>query len=489
MRDLSNSYILTIDLGTSTLKVIIYDREFNIVSSASEETETIYPKPNWAEQDQNLWCRHASVAIKKTLSKAKAVSNEIRIIGICAQNHGLSLVDEDCSPLTRCFIWPDLRAIPQAEKFNTRGFHWRLSAHYTAAKLLWAKETLPEVFEKAYKFLVPTDFLRTRLTKDFCTDPTCANGTQMFDTEKQMWNWELVDNLGIRHDLFPRVHPTGKVVGEVTKEAAKEMGLNEGTPVITGGGDFAVTIPALLRIGAKNSLFLYLGTAPIAGLITSEGKLISAGGMSASGGAALKWFKEQFCLIEEKVADRLDETPYIIMDQEMNMIEPGSEGLVFLPHMMGERTPYNDYARGVIFGLSLGHTREHIMRALLEGVTFQLRSYWDRAKDKNGFEIDHILAYGGGAKSNFWRQLIADVFNYPVYKLKCDDVGTLHVAALSAVALGYYRDLDEAYKTIDLSFIDKILPSKNDRVKIEKAYQLFKKVEETSQQIFTPENM
>ncbi|MEM2094831.1 MAG: FGGY family carbohydrate kinase [Candidatus Bathyarchaeia archaeon] len=483
---MSNNYILTIDLGTSALKTILYDQQFNLISSGSRETETIYPKPTWAEQDQHVWFRSAAMAIKEAMTKANASPNEVKVIGICAQMHGLNLVDKRCHPLMHCLIWPDLRACSQAEAVNRLG-RWRISAHYTAAKLLWVKENYPETLDKAYKFLVPTDYLRTRLTGDFCTDPTNAGGTEMFDREKQTWNWDLIDFLGIRRNLFPEIRPTGEIVGKVTDEAAAEMGLSEGTPVITGGGDFSVTVPALLRCEAKGCLLIYLGTAPITGAIAMDGRWVGAGGMSAGGGAGLKWFKEQFCMIEEDVAERTGQNPYVLMDREMSMIKPGSEGLIFLPHLMGERRPYNDYARGVIFGLSLGHRREHVMRALLEGITFHLRSHWEEMKAKTGLEIDRILVFGGGAKSQFWRQLIADVFGYPTYKLKYDDISDLHLAALSAVALGYYKDLDEAYRHIDLSLTQELKPTTEHKEEIEKAFKLFKKVEESLQQVYSPE--
>lgn len=485
----SDGYILSIDLGTSALKSILYDKEFHTVSSSTEETETIHLKPTWAEQDQTIWCRSAATAIKKTLGKAGAEPHEVKIIGICAQSHGPSLIDEKCDPIMRCLIWPDLRAIPQAEEFNGSGHPWKISSHYTAAKLLWVKQNMPEIYDKAHKFLVPTDFLRTVLTGDLRTDPTSAQSTQMFDNDGQTWNWKMIDALGIRHNMFPAIHPTGDIAGLVTYKAAEEMALNEGTPVITGGGDFSVTVPVLNRLGLKNSLLLYLGTAPIAGLIDDDGKWVSFGGMSASGGAALKWFKEQFCSVEEELARKNDENPYTLMDRKMSMIEPGSECLVFLPHMMGERSPYNDYARGVISGLSLGHTREHIMRSLLEGITFQLRSYWENAQVRNGYEAKQIIVFGGGAKSSFWRQLIADTFGYPSYRLKSNDLGALHLAALSSVALGYYENLDDAYERINLSMEDKLEPSTGTREKIEKAYKHFLKIEENAKATFTPGNI
>ena len=485
---LSGGYILSIDLGTSALKSILYDKEFHTVSSCTEETETIHSKPTWAEQDQAIWCRSAASAIKKTLGKAGAEPNEVKMIGICAQSHGPSLVDERGNPMMHCLIWPDLRAIPQAEEFSRGNYLWKISAHYTAAKLLWIKQNRPEIYDKAHRFLVPTDFLRTMLTGDLRTDPTSAQSTQMFDNDGQTWNWKMIDALGIHHNLFPTIYPTGDIAGSVTDSAAEEMGLSAGTPAITGGGDFSVTTPVLNRMKAKNSLMLYLGTAPIAGLIDDDGKWVSFGGMSASGGAALKWFKEQFCSVEEELAKKNDENPYALMDRKMSMIEPGSECLVFLPHMMGERSPYNDYARGVISGLSLGHTREHIMRALLEGITFQLRSYWENAQARNGYEAKRIIVFGGGAKSSFWRQLIADTFGYPSYRLKSNDLGALHLAALSSIALGYYKNLDDAYERIDLSVEGRLEPSAGTREKIEKAYRHFLKIEENAKATYTSDN-
>ena len=492
---MSKNYFLTIDLGTSALKTILFDPEFKLVSSGSRETETIHPKPTWAEQDQNIWVSSTKMAIKETLTKANALPEEIDSIGMCAQMHGPSIVDESANPLMPCLIWPDLRAVSQSEAINQKlstrpdiNIRRAISAHYTAAKLLWIKENHPEVYQKAYKFLVPTDFLRTKLTGDFCTDPTNAAGTDSWSGwEKGEWNWDLIDFLGIRRSLFPEIYPSDKIIGSVTEKAASEMGLSTSTRVITGGGDFSMTRPVLLRLEAERCLLLYLGTAPIGGLITKDGNFQGIGGMSASGGAGLKWFKEQFCPNEEYTAERLDKNPYSLMDQEISRINPGSEGVVFLPHLMGERMPYNDYARGSFFGLSLGHTREHLMRAVIEGITFQLRSYWELARNSLGVEVDQIIVFGGGGKSRFWRQLIADVFGYPTYKLKYDDLSDLHLAVLSSIAMGYYKDLDEAYSNIDLSFIERLEPSTEYKEDIEKTYKLFRKVEDSLEKVYNPE--
>jgi len=193
--------------------------------------------------------------------------------------------------------------------------------------------------------------------------------------------------------------------------------------------------------------------------IAKDGKVTGTGGMSAGGGGGLKWFNDQFCLLEEEISKKAGGSSYALMDQEMSKIEPGSDGLVFIPHMMGERYPYNNYARGVYFGLSLGHTREHMMRAFIEGITFYLKRHLDDAKERQEMEPDFILVYGGGAKSRFWRQLIADVFRLPVYKLKFNDLSTLTLVVLSSVALGYDKSVEEAYRKVDFSLVDKLEPS------------------------------
>lgn len=486
---MGESYFLSIDFGTSSMKVILYDSLFNNVSSISYEMKTIHPKAIWAEQDQNLWYQNATTAIKGIIAKTGIASTNIKSMGMCGEMHGPTLVDKKGRPFMRCIIWPDLRATSQAEAINKFYGSNRVSAHYTAAKLLWIKENYPEILDKAYKFLVPTDFLRTRFTGDFCTDATNAGGTNLFNRQKMEWDWDLTDHIGLRHDLFPTIRETGEFSGQVTEDAARDSGLSEGTPVITGGGDAPVTNMLLSQLEARNCLLIYLGTAPITRIVTKEGKSMPMGTMSAGGGAGLKWFNEQFCLLETELSKKTNGSPYDLMNQEMSRIEPGSDGLVFIPHMMGERTPYNDYARGVYFGLSLGHTREHMMRALVEGITFQLRSYWEVAKEKEGIEPDYIIVYGGGSKSRFWRQFIADVFGYAVYKLKFDDLSPLHLAVMSAVASGYYKNVQEAYRKVDLSLVERLEPSRNQKDKLDRAYNLFKNVDKALQGLYTPEHV
>jgi len=469
---------------------------FDIVAIDVQETRTIYPRPNWAEQNQDEWFLALKQCVKRVLHKARASPEDVKGIGISAQAHGLSLVDDKCRPLHNCLIWPDLRATKQAERImnsiiksgKKEILKRPISAHYTAAKLVWMMENHPDLVEKAYKFLVPKDYLRTKLTLDFCTDPTDAWATDMYDMESKDWNWELIDFMGIPRRIFPKVIPTESIAGYVTRDAAAEIEVPEGTLVVTGGADWSSTVILLSKLNLGKCLIIYLGTAPIIVALGSKGEKLAQGAMSANGGALLKWIKEQIIPSVNNVSERTGVSPYALIDQMASQIEPGSEGLVFLPHMMGERTPYNDYARGVIFGLCLGHRVEHIIRAAIEGITFQLKYMVEYFRDKYGGvdeDIDKVVVIGGGSKSDLWMQIIADIFKVTAFKINYEEVTVLNAARLVAAATGLLKD--ESLLTRKVSLGKAYYPIESNTRKYEKAYELFKKVSKSLQPLFIPE--
>lgn len=505
---MEKKYFLAIDCGTSALKAVIYDTDFKPVAKASGETISYYPKPVWAEQNPNEWWKTAVQCIRQDLKKANP--EEIAGIGCTSQGHGLVLVDENCTPIHNCLIWPDLRAIGQAEELNRTGLAPAsilsmgnfISAHYTAAKLLWVKQNLPEVFNRAYKFLLPKDFLKTKLASDFVTDVRGAGSTQMIDRTIGQWNWKLIDYIGFPREKMPEIHESTEVVGYVTNRAAIETGLVEGTPVIAGQTNGPIT-PILISLVNKGKIkpeedyiILYTGTAPQVNHFTSRGgfvpygappaipPLFQGGGLSASGGGLLKWYKEQFGYVEEQVGNKLGLSAYQLLDEEAGKIQPGAEGLVFLPHMMGERRLYNDFARGVLYGFSLGHRREHFYRAVLEGITFQLKYIYDTGRAGRDVNIDWIIMYGGGSKSTLWRQIAADVFGIPVRTLTEEEAATINMACLISVGLKVYPNYDEAAKHIDVDFDSTTFPRSDSQV-YSKPYELFRKVTESIDPVFT----
>ena len=498
-------YFLAMDCGTSSLKVIVYDKQFRPVARAVTETHTLYPKPNWAEQDPAEWWQAATRCIKECLTQIDP--EEIIGIGATSQCHGLTLVNETCTPLNNCLIWPDLRAIAQAEELNRSGTAQGISAHYTAAKLLWVKQHLPHVFDNTHKLLIPKDFLRTKLTMDFVTDTRGAGSTQMLDRATNEWNWPLVDYIGFPREKLPEIHPTSEVVGAVTRAAALETGLVEGTPVIAGQCNGPIT-PVLISLAnqgvikpEEDYILLYLGTAPSITYFSSRNGFeygygfgrrrsgptppFRGGYMGAGGGGLIKWYKEQFGYLEEQVALKTGASPYELLEAEARRVAPGAEGLVFLPHMMGQRGPENNYARGTLYGLSLGHRREHIYRAIMEGITYRLRTMYDIGRGEKEIKIDGIIMFGGGTQSRLWRQIVADVFGYPVHAVSEENAATLNIACMTSIGLQVYPSYESASKQVDAS-MEETLPSAAQQ-EYEKPYVLFRKVMDTLQPLFTRE--
>ncbi len=493
-----NKHYLAIDLGTSALKAVIYDSDFKAVSKAWAETATYHPRPTWAEQNPNEWWKSVVGVVKEVLRNADIKNDEIIGIGTCGQCHGPTLVDEDCHPLYNCLVWPDLRSVDQAEKIKKGGILelgiGPIVPYYTAAKLFWLKENEPDLVESAHKFLLPKDFIRTKLTSKFVTDFRDARATQMFDPDSLSWSKEILDLTGLPERILPEVHASEEIVGAVTAEAAHETGLKEGTPVIAGCGDGSLE-PVMQALDLEGNLVVYLGTAPI--LLAYSQKPIGpprrpnylGSALSAEGGALLKWFKEQFGSIEEEVAARIGTSPYKLLDDEASKIAAGSGGLLFLPHMMGERSylgKVNPYAKGVLFGLSLGHNRAHIVRALLEGVAFQLRTVWDSIKEKAPeIEVERIFTFGGGAKSRIWRRIIADVMGMPVCLLNEEETATLNLACLISLGMGFHKDMKEIVPQLDLHVISEERPNAEDQEKYQRLYVLYRQLEELLEPLFS----
>jgi xylulokinase len=349
------------------------------------------------------------------------------------------------------------------------------------------KETHPSIIDEAYKILLPKDFIRAKLTDTFFTDVGDAGGTQMYDHNTGGWNYKIADFIGIPHHKLPDIYPPEKVVGSVTNRAAKETGLAPETPVITGVADARIDPirRAMAGLIPEGCILIYIGTAPSISAYTTEGKLISGSFLGPGGGASKKWFKEQFGFVETKISELVQTNSFELLDKEAEQVEPGSGGLLFLPHMMGERSPMagdrevpNPYARGVLFGLCLGHKRQHIIRAIMEGVAYQLRIGWDSIKERNpGLELKSAMIYGGGAKSRLWRWIIANVFGFPVHLVSEEEVSALMCACSVAVGLGMYSDISEAVQNLRLTLIDVIKPHTSYVKKYTKLYELYRGVQ------------
>jgi len=460
------SHLLCIDLGTSVCKSVIYDREFNIRGRGYGEIRTLFPRPMWAEQEAEGWWTASREAISGSLRTSGIKPEDIAGVGVCGQGHGPVLLDPERRALIPCIIWPDLRAIKQAE-FIESAIGRRAAAYYTAAKMLWIKENLPEEFGKMYKFVLPKDYVRMKLTDTVLTDSGDAAGTMMYSRDEGSWDYALVDFIGIPRERLPDVHPSDEVVGEVTQRASAETGLRAATPVIAGTADYLCTRLALGDYLKPRKAVIYLGSAPSIFTIGKDGK--SIGGFMGMGGASLKWYRERLYCLDAT-------STYEALDKEAEGAEPGSGGLLFLPHLMGERSPtYNPHARGVLFGLNLSHSRRDIIRSMMEGVIFQLKMIFCSLNVTE--KLNQILVVGGGAKSSVWTQVIADVFNAEVCVPLAEEVGTLGLAVLLSSGLGIYGGVSEAQRKVRLNIVRRLSPRVAYNKKYEEIFELYRNLD------------
>ncbi|MEM3041200.1 MAG: FGGY family carbohydrate kinase, partial [Nitrososphaerota archaeon] len=371
----------------------------------------------------------------------------------------------------------------------------------TAPKILWIKRHAPEAFEKTYKVLLPKDFIRMKLSNTFCTDTTDPPGTAMYDSEKKTWNWKVVDYIGLAHDKLPEVYPSEKIVGEITEKAANETGLAAGTPVIAGTADFGIGRNVERSVLKPGNILIYLGTGPGIWWISQNDALSHRSRTTLCilgvAGTMPQWFKNTFCYEENLRAEREGVSTFELLTSEAEKIEPGSDGLIVLPHLMGERAyggrtvseegRLNPHARGVFFGLCMGHTRAHMFRAILEGVAYHLRLCWENIKTANpGSTSDLIVATGGGAKSRLWRQIIADVFRIPVCRLRELETSTLGLACLIAVGTGMYKNFQDAVSSVENPTVDKVQPNPDNFDRYEEMFELYRQLELGLEPFFRP---
>lgn len=444
-------YILAHDLGTTGNKATLFDAAGQLVGSAFAGYATQYPAPNWAEQDPEDWWRAVSDSSRQLLQVTGTAADEVAAVGFSGQMMGCVPVDTAGRALRSCIIWADQRAQRQAEfmaercdanAIYTRSGH-RASPAYTAPKILWLRDEQPEIFAATHRILQPKDFVIHRLTGVFATDYSDASGTLLFDLVTRQWIGDFFAVLDLSPSLLPELYPSTGVVGAVTKEAAAATGLAPGTPVVVGGGDGScagigagVIDPgeAYLNIGSS----AWISVASSAPVLDPRERTVTfhhvhperycpMGTMQTAGGAR-EW------------AWRVLHDGDLDLDSVAAGVAPGANGLLFLPHLMGERSPYwNPLARGAYVGLGVQHGKAELARAALEGVAFNLRLILDclTAQTPN---IAVMRFVGGGSRGALMRQILADVFGMPIHVLALQGDATSWGAAVAAgVGVGIYN--------------------------------------------------
>ncbi|MCL6557331.1 MAG: xylulokinase [Firmicutes bacterium] len=460
-------YLLGIDIGTSGTKTVLFDEEGNAVASALGEYPLYQPNVGWAEQDPEDWWRAVVSTVKEVLAKSGADAASIRGIGLSGQMHGAVLLDKDFNVLRRSIIWCDQRSAAECDEITSLIGKEKLVeitanpalTGFTASKVMWVKNNEPEVFEKVKKILLPKDYIRFRLTGEFATEVSDASGMQFMDIPKRKWSREVLDKLGIGIEQLGELYESQEITGEVSKYAASLTGLKEGTPVVGGAGDQAagavgngIVKPGVISstIGTSGVVFAFSDSVnidPLGRVHTFCHAVPNAWhimGVTQGAGLSLKWFRDNFCIEEKRTAELMKTDPYVLMDQEAEKVPPGSEGLIFLPYMMGERTPHLDpNAKGVFFGLSAKHEKRDMVRAIMEGVVYSLRDCLEIIKEM-GVSISEVRASGGGGKSELWRQIQADVFGTDITTTSSSEGPALGVALLAGVGTGVYGSVAQA---------------------------------------------
>ncbi len=450
--------LLGIDIGTSGAKTVLIDRRGAVVAEAMVAYPMHVPRPGWAEQEPDDWWRATVAGVKQVLTAAGYSGSSVAAVGLTGQMHGLVLVDRSGAALRRCIMWNDQRTAAQCAEIERRVGRLRLIeltgkpalTGFTAGKLLWVREREPEVYSRANRMLLPKDYVRLRLTGFLGTDVADASGTNLLDLRRRQWSAEILGLLDVAPELMPAAAESAEVTARIAPAAAAECGLTAGTPVVAGAGDQAAQSIGT-GIVDEGVASVTIGTSGVVFAATDQPVVDPAGGLHAychaapnrwhlmgvtlSAGGSFRWLRD------------LLETDYDRLDGLAAGVKAGADGLIFLPYLSGERTPYADpHARGVFFGLSLAHGRAHLARAVLEGVAFSLNDCLELLC-RLQVECGRIRVSGGGAGSVLWRQIMSDVFGRELVTVNVNQGAAYGAALLAAVGIGVFPDVAAACRT------------------------------------------
>jgi xylulokinase len=480
-------FLLGIDTSTTATKALLLDDQGKVVAVASASYPLSTPRPLWAEQDPNLWWEATQQAISQVLKISATDPASIAGVGLTGQMHGLVLLDAAGKVLRPAILWNDQRASAECDRMREVLGLERLVAitgndafpGFTAPKLLWVGKNEPSIYQRIHRVLLPKDYVRFCLTGDFATDRAGAGGTLMLDLERRDWSAELLAAFDIPREWLPPTHEGTEVTGTISRRAAAVTGLAEGTPVVGGGGDQAAQA---VGVGAVEPgiVALTLGTSGVVfaaadqPLTERHGRLHAfphavpgrwhVMGVMLSAAGSLRWYRDV-------VAAGLD---FAALVDEASSIEPGSEGLVFLPYLSGERTPHADpYVRGGFIGLTLKHGRPHMTRAVLEGVAFGIRDNFALMREVGLASIEQVRVSGGGAQSPLWRQILADVCDVELVTVETAEGAAFGAALLAGVGTGAWSSVNEAC-AVGVELGEVTAPSANGPSRYELAYRRFR---------------
>lgn len=461
------NYLIGIDVGTSATKTVLFEESGKVVASASKEYPLYQPQNGWAEQKPEDWRDAVLETLSQVVLKSGVSKDDIKGIGISGQMHGLVMLDENNEVLRPSIIWCDQRTGAEVEdmlKIMTREQWIEITANppltgWTAAKILWVRKNEPDLYQRCKHILLPKDYIRLVLTGVFATEVSDASGMQLLNVAKRCWSEDVLHKLDIDQTLLGKVYESCEVTGTLLPEIAALTGLSEETKVVGGAGDNAAAAVGT-GVVKDGTAFTTIGTSGVVFAHSSQVTIDPKGrvhtcccavpnawhvmGVTQGAGLSLKWFKDNFCQDYIEEADKQGVDVYDLINRDVAQVKAGSDKLLYLPYLMGERTPHLDPdCRGVFFGLSAIHTKAHMLRAVMEGVSYSLSDCNDILKEM-GIEVDEMMACGGGGKSPIWRQMLSDMYECDVKTVEQTEGPALGVAILAGVGCGLYESVESA---------------------------------------------
>jgi xylulokinase len=498
-------HVLGIDVGTGGTRAVIMDESGRIVASATEEHEAFAsPQIGWAEQRPEDWWRAAKIAVRKAMEIGKMRGEQIACVGFSGQMHGAVMLDNSDEVVRPALIWCDVRTDKQCKELSERIGAEKLIqltcnpplANFTLTKLMWTRENEPNNWARVRSVMLPKDYVRLKLTGERATDLADASGTLMLDVARRKWSAEVLQAVEMDQSLLPSLHESPEVCGEISAEGAEATGLKAGTPVVAGAGDQAAGAVGM-GIAMPGAVSATIGTSGVVFAATDRPALDPRGrlhtfchaipgrwhvmGVTQAAGLSLRWFRDCFGSISaEQNGDSYDH-----LTAEAATVPAGAEGLLWAPYLMGERTPHLDpNARAVLVGLTASHTRAHVIRAILEGVTFSLRDTFTIFGEMN-VPVNCIRLGGGGARSPLWRQIQADIYGREVEIVEAEEGAAYGAAMLAGVGEKIWPSVDDACNSV-VRVVSRVRPNSANTAVMDASYEKYDRIYSAMNYILNP---
>lgn len=489
-------YLIGIDIGTSGTKTVIFSSQGTVIASDTAEYPLYQPQNGWAEQKPEDWWNAVCKTCNAVLKTSKISPKEIKGIGLSGQMHGLVMLDENNNVIRPSIIWCDSRTEKECKEITCKVGVDKLIeitanpalTGFTASKILWVKNNEPENFSKCKHILLPKDYIRFKLTGEYATDVSDASGMQLLDVPNRCWSKEILKLLEINESLLGKVYESVEITGNINESASESTGLYIGTPVVGGAGDNAAAAvgtgvvvdgKSFTTIGSSGVVYSHISNLVIdpkgrvhtfCSAVPGEWHLM---GVTQAAGLSLKWFRDNLCndIIEQSIREEVN--AYSLMDKDAEKVPIGCNKLIYLPYLMGERTPHLDpNCRGVFFGLSAIHKRPDMIRAILEGVSYSLKDCYS-VLEEISTKSNEMIICGRGGSSKIWCQMLSDIYSCEVKTIMSNGGPALGAAILAGVGTGIYKSVQEACKEM-IKTKENYKPIPENTEKYEKMYSIYK---------------